>query len=103
MPQRIKMAITTHTTMIVTTFDESFFLFSAAEVEFDTFAVEDVVNMGTYNGLEDEIFSSFCFVLKLSCKLRTLKAPNKNRDHNFLNSGKTLSSNHTATRTQMAE
>ena len=69
------MTITTHTTMIVTAFDESFFLFSAAEVEFDTFAVEAEVNMGTYNGLEDEIFSSFCFVLKLFCKLRTLQSP----------------------------
>ena len=42
------MAITTHTTMIVTTFDELFFLCSGDEVEFDTFPVEDVVNVGTY-------------------------------------------------------
>ena len=43
------MATTTHTTMIVTAFDESFFLFSGAEVEFETFPVEAEVNMGTYN------------------------------------------------------
>ena len=47
MPQRIKMAITTHTTMIITTLDELFLLCSGAEVEFDTFPVEDVVNVGT--------------------------------------------------------
>ena len=43
------MAITTHTTMVITTlFDELFFLCSGAEVELDTIPVEDVVNVGTY-------------------------------------------------------
>ena len=50
MPQRIKMAITIHTTMIVTAlFDELFFLFSGAEVEFDTFPVEEVVEYISQN------------------------------------------------------
>ena len=41
MPQRIKMAITTHTAMIVT-LDESLFCFSAVPLGIDIASVEEI-------------------------------------------------------------